>query len=164
MLKENYLKCFAPTLYPNKDELIMGKIKFKVYDLGGHETARLLWQDYVDTDIDGIVYIVDAMDRSRFPEAKKELDALLALEELADVPFVIFGNKIDMPMAASEEELQYALGLAGTMYGKDIVHTNTMVHDDDDSWEQVRPIELYMCSVIRRMGYSDGFKWLSQFL
>jgi hypothetical protein len=35
--------------------------------------ARKLWKDYFAT-IDGIVYIVDALDQSRFPEAKKELD------------------------------------------------------------------------------------------
>jgi len=28
----------------------------------------------------------------------------------------------------------------------------------------VRPVEIYMCSVAKKMGYSDGFKWLSQFL
>ena len=87
-------------------------------------------------------------------QAKKELDALLTSDELADVPFLVLGNKIDMPTAASEEELKYALGLMDT-YGKD-------TKPDKDSG--VRPIELYMCSVIRRMGYADGFQWLSQFL
>jgi GTP-binding protein SAR1 len=77
---------------------------------------------------------------------------------LQDVPFLVLGNKIDMPTAASEEELKYALGLTDT-YGKDRGPDNSNANGG-----QVRPIELYMCSVIRRMGYADGFKWLSAFL
>lgn len=153
MLKENRVQVHVPTLHPNTDELIIGNIKFKTFDLGGHETARRLWQDYFTT-VDGVVYLVDAIDRGRFPEAKKELDALLTSDELCDVPFLVLGNKIDMPSAASEEELKYALGLVDT-YGKDT---------KPDKDQTVRPIELYMCSVIRRMGYADGFKWISQFL
>jgi len=154
MLKENRVQVHQPTLHPNADELIIGNIKFKTFDLGGHETARRLWQDYFTT-VDGVVYLVDAIDRTRFPEAKKELDELLTSEELQDVPFLVLGNKIDVPTAASEEELKYALGLMDICYGKD---------KGVDANSQVRPIELYMCSVLRKMGYSDGFKWLSQFL
>ncbi len=153
MLKENRVQVHQPTLHPNTDELIIGNIKFKTFDLGGHETARRLWQDYFTT-VDGVVYLVDSIDRERFPEAKAELDALLTSEELQDVPFLVLGNKIDVPTAASEEELKYALGLMDT-YGKD---------KGPDANGTVRPIELYMCSVLRKMGYADGFKWLSQFL
>jgi len=153
MLKENRVQVHVPTLHPNMDELIIGKIKFKTFDLGGHETARRLWQDYFTT-VDGVVYLVDALDRGRFPEAKRELDSLLTSDELCDVPFLVLGNKIDMPTAASEDELKYALGLEDT-YGKD---------NKPDVNSAVRPIELYMCSVVKKMGYADGFKWLSQFL
>mmetsp|Transcript_40857 Transcript_40857/g.79952 ORF Transcript_40857/g.79952 Transcript_40857/m.79952 type:complete len:193 (-) Transcript_40857:264-842(-) len=153
MLKENRVQVHVPTLHPNMDELIIGKIKFKTFDLGGHETARRLWQDYFTT-VDGVVYLVDALDRGRFPEAKRELDSLLTSDELCDVPFLVLGNKIDMPTAASEDELKYALGLEDT-YGKD---------NKPDPNSAVRPIELYMCSVVKKMGYADGFKWLSQFL
>ena len=97
---------------------------------------------------------MDALDRGRFPEAKKELDSLLTSDELSNVPFLVLGNKIDMPSAASEEELKYALGLVDT-YGKEA---------KADQNPNIRPIELYMCSVIRRMGYADGFKWVAQFL
>jgi GTP-binding protein SAR1 len=58
----------------DQDELIIGKIRFKTFDLGGHETARKLWRDYFASGVDGVVFIVDAVDRARFPEAKKELD------------------------------------------------------------------------------------------
>lgn len=97
---------------------------------------------------------VDAKDTGRLPEAKRELDSLLTSDELCNVPFLVLGNKIDMPGAMSEDQLKYELGMVDT-YGKET---------RADANPNIRPIELYMCSVARRMGYADGFKWLSQFL
>lgn len=82
--------------------------------------------------------------------------SLLTSDELANVPFLVLGNKIDVARAVSEEQLRYALGLQNT-YGKDS-------SGGGEKQPGVRPIELYMCSVIKRMGYADGFKWLAQFL
>ncbi len=154
MLRDGRVVSHHPTLHPNNDELIIGKIRFKTFDLGGHETARGLWEQYF-TGVDGVVYLVDAVDRTRFPEAKKELDSLLGSSTLPPhVPFLILGNKIDLAHAASEEELRQCLGLYDT-YGKDT---------KPDRAAGIRPIEIYMCSVVKRAGYGDGFKWLSQFL
>ncbi|KAL7083001.1 hypothetical protein ACP275_14G135500 [Erythranthe tilingii] len=105
--------------------------------------------------IKGTTNLVDAYDKERFAESKKELDALLYDDSLANVPFLILGNKIDIPYAASEEELSYHLGLMGITSGKGKVNLS-------DS--NVRPIEVFMCSIVRKMGYGDGFKWVSQFI
>ena len=153
MLKHDRVAVHEPTLHPNSEELIIGNVKFRTFDLGGHESARKLWKDYFTT-VDGIVYIVDALDNERFPEAKQELDALLTDDSLANVPVLVLGNKIDVPRAVSEDELRRVLGLSET-FGKD---------GKGEASPGVRPIEVFMCSVVRRMGYRDGFQWLAQFL
>ncbi len=154
MLKTGHVGIFLPTLNPNQEELIIGKIRFKTFDLGGHETAQRLWRDYFASGVDGVVFVVDAHDRARFPEANKALNSLLLSEELKDVPFLVLGNKIDIGVAASEDDLRYQLGLTQT-YGKE------PRQERDD---RTRPIELYMCSVLKKVGYADGFQWLSQFI
>ncbi|RZS26480.1 hypothetical protein BHM03_00059828 [Ensete ventricosum] len=151
---EQRLGQHQPTQHPTSEELMIGKIRFTAFDLGGHRMARRLWKDYY-TKMDAVVYIVDAADRDRFLESKKELDALLSDEALVDVPFLVLGNKIDIPYAASEDELRYRLGLAGCTTGKGTVSY---------AGSSIRPVELFMCSIVRKMGYADGFRWLSQYI
>jgi len=151
MLRDDRLQVHYPTFHPNMEELTLGNIKFNTYDLGGHEQARRLWRDYYAT-VDAIVFLVDSIDRDRFSESKKELDSLLSSDQLKDVPFLVLGNKIDLPRAASEEELRGALGLHHTT-GKGKVQLT-----------DIRAIEIFMCSVVKRQGYGEGFRWLSQYI
>jgi len=154
MLKDDKMAQHVPTLHPTSEELTMGNIRFTAFDLGGHSNARRVWKDYFPA-VDAVVFIVDAFDRSRLPESKTEFDSLLNDEQISTCPILILGNKIDRPGACSEEELRSFMGLHGQTTGKGTVSRNDL---------RGRPMELFMCSLLQRQGYGDGFRWLSQYL
>ncbi len=149
MLRDNRLAVHTPTQITTSEEVVVGNTRIRAFDLGGHRAARRIWRNYY-ANVSGVVFLVDAVDRSRFPEVKEEIDSVMADEQLADVPILVLGNKIDVPTAASEDELLIQLGLFHQTTGKE-------TRLDEDSR---RPIELFMASVARRMGYSQGFEWL----
>jgi len=154
MLKDERIAQHNPTLHPTSEELSMGGIKFTTFDLGGHAQARRVWKNYFPA-VDAIVFIVDAADRERFSEAKQELDGLLGDEEISEAPVLVLGNKIDKPGAANADELKSALGLGGQTTGKGNIARSEL---------SGRPIEIFMCSVKKRTGYGDGFRWLSNYM
>jgi GTP-binding protein SAR1 len=155
VLKEDRLTANPPTLYPNKEELLVRNIRFSTFDLGGHETARALWRSYC-AGANAVIFLVDAADRTRFMEAKEELSHLLTQledDKLAGVPIAVLGNKIDIPTAASEEELRSQLGL----------HRHFTCGKHSKGGEPgVRQVEVFMVSVAKRMGYNEAFEWLAR--
>ncbi|XP_039005530.1 GTP-binding protein SAR1A-like [Hibiscus syriacus] len=157
MLKDERLVQHQPTQHPTSEELSIGKIKFKAFDLGGHQIARRVWKTTPRciSFVDVVVYLVDAYDKERFAESKKELDSLFSDESLANVPYLILGNKIDIPYDASEDELHYHLGPTNFTTDKGKVNLGNL---------NVRPLKVFMCSIVRKMGYGDGFKWVSQYI
>ncbi|XP_065891066.1 small COPII coat GTPase SAR1B-like isoform X2 [Dysidea avara] len=142
--------------YLAKVEFTMGGISYTTYDLPslGHLIAHRIWIDYFPA-VDAIVFLIDVSDRDRFEESREELDSLLAVEQIAMAPILVLGNKIDKPGAASEEEIRHVLGLHGQTTGKGNIPLKDL---------QRRPVELFMCSVLKREGYGEGFQWLTQYL
>jgi GTP-binding protein SAR1 len=153
MLKDDRMAQHVPTLHPTSEELSIGNMRFTTFDLGGHHQARRVWKDYFPA-VDAIVFLVDACDHQRFIESKNELSSLLLDEQLASCPIVILGNTIARPGAASEEQLRDFFDLRITT-GKGKIPRSELAS---------RPLELFMCSVLKRQGYGEGFRWLAQYI
>ncbi|KAF3842033.1 hypothetical protein F7725_023984 [Dissostichus mawsoni] len=153
-LLQHLSKVSASPLSSASEELTIAGMTFTTFDLGGHTQARRIWKNYLPA-INGIVYMVDCADHERLTEAKVELDALLTDETISNVPVLILGNKIDRPEAISEDGLRGMFGLHGQTTGKGKVSLKE---------GNLRPMEVFMCSVLKRQGYGDGFRWLSQYI
>jgi len=155
ILSTGHLRQAAPTQYPTCEELVINKIKLSCHDVGGHLEARRIWRDYFPS-VNAIVFLVDATDQERLEEAKLELNGILTNPMVSDRPLLILGNKIDKRNVLSEEQLRVALCLTETT-GK-----NTTLKEIEKL--NRRPVELFMCSVVERTGFKEGFLWLSQYI
>lgn len=153
-LKNGRMVAALPTGQPSSEELVLGRVSFTTFDLGGHKEVRRIWRDYFPA-VDGIVFVLDANNRRRFYEAKVELNALLTEEQISDVPIVIIANKIDEPYAASEDEVRCFFGLKDLTSGKMVMSRKEIPG---------RPLELFMCSVLQQQGYGEAIRWLAQFI
>ena len=154
MLKDDRMGSHVPTMHPTSEELSINKIRFITYDLGGHRQARRVWKDYF-LAVDAIVFLIDCTNRERFLESKVELDSLLADDQVSNCPVLVLGNKIDKPGAASEDEILEVFNLYGQTTGKGKVSRSELC---------ARPLELFMCSILKRQGYGEGLDWVSQYL
>ena len=143
VLKTDRVTQTRPTIHPHSEELKMGNLVLNTYDLGGHETARKIWKDYFPA-VNAILFLVDSVDMKRFPEARKELENILETPELSNIPIAILGNKIDMEGAVSVEELKASL------------------HFDEIMEKETRPIEIFMTSVTKKIGYTKALEWISK--
>lgn len=142
-LASGTIRAFPPTEKPTHDEFKAGSVNFRAWDLGGHEAVRQLWDDFLPST-DGVVFLVDSADSDRLAECEEELSALAADDSLFDVPIAVIYNKMDIPFALGEEELNTALG-----------------------WQELErrdgPIRSFRCSVLQGLGYDEAFVWLSNF-
>ncbi|CAO4374566.1 Protein CBG01701 [Caenorhabditis briggsae] len=154
MLKDDRIAQHVPTLHPTSEQMSLGGISFTTYDLGGHAQARRVWKDYFPA-VDAVVFLIDVADAERMQESRAELESLLQDEQIASVPVLVLGNKIDKPGALSEDQLKWQLNIQHMCTGKGDVSRNEMAS---------RPMEVFMCSVLQRQGYGEGIRWLGQYL
>jgi GTP-binding protein SAR1 len=141
-LTQNRLIQPSPTSKPSKHEIKIGSTLLAITDVGGHKQARRLWKEYMFAST-RMIFLIDASNRERLPEARYELSNILYDDELRSVPLLILANKIDnIDTACSETELIYYLDLAKYL--------------NDPSPR----VKLSMCSIKRNEGFTDGLQWL----
>lgn len=85
-------------------------ICFTVWDVGGQDKIRPLWRHYFQ-NTQGLIFVVDSNDRERIVEAERELQNMLAEDELRDAVLLVFANKQDLPNAMTAAELTDKLHL-----------------------------------------------------
>ncbi|CBI33514.3 hypothetical protein AAG906_038515 [Vitis piasezkii] len=105
-----YSEDMIPTVGFNMRKVTKGNVIIKVWDLGGQQRFRTMWERYC-RGVSAILYVVDAADRDSVPISRSELHSLLTKPSLTGIPLLVVGNKIDRSEALSEQSLVGQLDL-----------------------------------------------------
>jgi small GTP-binding protein len=140
-LKLGEIVSTVPTIGFNVETVEYKNIKFTVWDVGGQDKIRSLWQHYYK-GTQGMIFVVDSNDRQRIKEAGTELAKILAEEDLTNCSFLVFANKQDLPQAMSVPEIISSLEL--DKYGA--------------RWY------VQACAATKGEGLYEGLDWLSKHL
>ncbi|XP_034705789.1 ADP-ribosylation factor-like protein 8c isoform X3 [Vitis riparia] len=89
-----YSEDMIPTVGFNMRKVTKGNVIIKVWDLGGQQRFRTMWERYC-RGVSAILYVVDAADRDSVPISRSELHSLLTKPSLTGIPLLVVGNKID---------------------------------------------------------------------
>ena len=91
--------------------------------------------------------MIDAAHPERFKESKAELDYILQTPEIKTIPIAILGNKTDKMEAVTEDVMRLEFGLA----------TKTAWGVENIKEIDGRAIDVFMCSVAKKVGYAEAF-------
>jgi small GTP-binding protein len=104
VVKEKFFD-HSPTMGINITSIMLGNIKFVFDELGGQEAYRTNWKRYFK-DPDLLIFMVDATDASRFPDARAYFWSVIRSPESAKLPLAVVSTKNDMPEAVRIERIQ----------------------------------------------------------
>ena len=90
-----------------------------------------------------IIFVVDSADTLRLCVAKDELDAMLASDDVAEKPILVFANKADVPSSLSPVDVAQGLSLED-------IETN--------------PWQIVPSNALDGTGLQEGVDWLTGFL
>ncbi|ESQ49793.1 hypothetical protein EUTSA_v10021569mg [Eutrema salsugineum] len=100
----------VPTIGFNVEKVQYKNVMFTVWDVGGQEKLRPLWRHYFN-NTDGLIYVVDSLDRERIGKAKQEFQEIIKDPFMLNSVILVFANKQDMRGAMSPREVCEGLGL-----------------------------------------------------
>jgi len=114
----------VPTMGHNKETLKHDGVKYDLFDVGGSMLVRETWRLYARA-ADAIIFVVDAHDTARLPEAADSLKKLFFGEDYNtkeakskststiqyDIPLLVFANKQDLPEALTSDKIEQELEL-----------------------------------------------------
>ena len=118
----------APTIGYDVDVFEHADVVYTICDVGGQRQLRSQWARLLTSGpaagsawaqgaerVSGVIFVVDAADPARWPEAREELRRLRDEPRLSETPFLVLANKMDLPFAQSPEALAAALQLTGEL-------------------------------------------------
>ncbi|KAM9953491.1 hypothetical protein ACTFIR_008563 [Dictyostelium discoideum] len=92
-----------PTNGFNVESIVIGQIKYDIWDIGGKETNRICYRHYLTSEIDSIIFVFDSSDINSLEESKKEYQYLKNQISLKNVPFLLVAtNKQDLKQQTIE--------------------------------------------------------------
>uniref|UniRef100_A0A061QX77 Arf/Sar family, other n=1 Tax=Tetraselmis sp. GSL018 TaxID=582737 RepID=A0A061QX77_9CHLO len=100
----------VPTIGFNVEKVQYRNVTFTVWDVGGQEKLRPLWRHYFN-NTDGLIYVVDSMDRDRIQKAAAEFKTIIEDPLMRNSAILVFANKQDMKGCLAPSEVCEALGL-----------------------------------------------------
>ncbi|XP_058776071.1 uncharacterized protein LOC131650374 [Vicia villosa] len=100
----------VPTIGFNVEKVQYKNVVFTVWDVGGQEKLRPLWRHYFN-NTDGLIYVIDSLDRERIGQAKLEFQAIINDPFMLNSVILVFANKQDLRGAMTPMEVCEGLGL-----------------------------------------------------
>jgi ADP-ribosylation factor protein 1 len=109
-LKLNEMVTTIPTIGFNVESVSYKNVNFTIWDVGGQDRIRKLWDYYFENTF-CLIFVIDSSDLMRMEEAKEEIWGIMNNPEMEGKPVLVFANKQDVDQVDSVEQITIKLGL-----------------------------------------------------
>ncbi|KAM3128602.1 hypothetical protein pb186bvf_019299 [Paramecium bursaria] len=93
-----------PTIGFNYRSIKKGKVRMKLWDVGGQARFREQWEKYCRS-ANVIIFVIDSQDVGNVDIARTQLNQLLSWPSLEGIPLLLLGNKNDLQGSLNEQEI-----------------------------------------------------------